>query len=832
MGFHERQMSFTAAQKTLERLEWPSLVAALAGECRTPGARAWLCEGDATARVFARTDAQAREWLARTTEARALVDATEEPGLGGVASELEAHLARAEKGAPLAGTQLRDVATALAVLHGARAHLAPRAAVAPALADLGDAIGSHERLARELERCIDASGDVRDEASPALREARARIARQKHDLESRIDRLLRSSSVREALSDDFVTVRNDRYVLPVRADMRGRVRGIVHDASNTGTTLFIEPEPVVEANNRLKQAELDAAHEVDRILRALSHEVALELPAVRASLEVLVEIDLAFARARLSRAQDATAPALADDGVFDLAQLRHPLIAREACVANDVRLGDAYRVLVVSGPNAGGKTVAMKALALAALCARAGLHVAAAPGARVALVDAVYADIGDEQDIRANLSTFSAHLASLAAIAKTATPRSLVVLDEIGVGTDPAEGAAIAQAVLERLADRGARVVATTHYNLLKEMASADERFCNASVAFDPQTLAPTYRLVIGSPGTSAATTVASRMGMPRDVLERAKELLAREDVELEQLLTELATSRAALEREQREAARLRAESEQVRDAYRERLERLQERRDALVRAMRDDLDRAFRDAHAQVAAVIRDLQRGGSARDAAHARERLQGLERAHARAVEERGRAAPDGEAAASHRDATTGSGTDAGGERRAGAPIAIDWARARPGDAVVVRGATLATLESLPDASGRVTVRAGSARLVLRADELRAAPAAPRARGADRIRIERAAPSGADASAARGGRAECDVRGLRVHEALERVDELVDRARSESRDGVRVVHGIGTGALRAAVREHLAACPWASDVRSPDEPGGDGVTEAELA
>ena len=278
---------------------------------------------------------------------------------------------------------------------------------------------------------------------------------------------------------------------------------------------------------------------------------------------------------------------LDDEANFELLQLRHPLLPVADAVPNDLRLGKGFHVLVISGPNAGGKTVAMKALALATLMARAGLHVAAAPGARVGAVDAVLADIGDEQDIRESLSTFSAHMANLAATVSEAGPRTLVLLDEVGVGTDPGEGAALAQAVLEQLADAGARVVVTTHFGLLKEMADVDERFENACVDFDPETLAPTYRLRLGMAGASSARAVAARMGMPSRVLERASGLLAREDRRLDQMLAELAASRSALERERSEAARLRAESETARDDYRIKLERLQQRRDQLFAAMR-----------------------------------------------------------------------------------------------------------------------------------------------------------------------------------------------------------------------------------------------------
>ena len=808
-------MSFSVAQKTLERIEWTQLVDLWAAQCRTPQARDLLLAQRASASLFAASAGDAAERLAMTSEARSLLDLGEAPALGGINSDLETSFVRAEKGGQLVGNALRDVGASLTTLRETRESLVGRNDAAPLLADLGDAIGDHRGFEREIERCIDPTGDVRDAASPALRRARSETTRIASEVQTRLDRLRHSRDVRDALSDDFVTVRNDRYVLPVRADMRGRVRGIVHDASNTGTTLFIEPEAVIDLNNRLKQTELDAAREIDRILRELSKELALILPALRASISILVRVDLALAGGRLSKALNAHEPVVAADGIFELALLRHPLLPLDESVPNDIRLGEDYQILVISGPNAGGKTVSMKALALAALSVRAGLHVTAAPGARVALIDALLADIGDEQSIRESLSTFSAHMANLSNIVRNASPNALVALDEIGVGTDPGEGAALAQSVLESLADCGARVIATTHYTLLKEMASVDPRFCNASVQFDPETLAPTYRLTIGVPGSSSATAVAARMGMPSEVLDRANALLEREDRQLDRMISELASSRATLEREQREVELLRAESETTRDEYRAKLERVQERRDALFHSMREDLDRSFQDAHAQVAAVIRDLQRRGSAKDAAHARNRLQQLE--------------------ARKREAATELGI---GPKKPDTSTSlpsheVDWQAIKPGDSVLVRGNVRATLETLPDRRGKVTVHAGSAKLLLDAEEVRIAadPDSGRSSG-QRVTVDRVDANPPGHAEARGGWLECDLRGMRVAEALDRLDQVIDQASSESRDAVRIIHGIGTGALRSAVREHLAHTQLIKEFHSPEENGGEGVTEADLA
>jgi DNA mismatch repair protein MutS2 len=387
-----------------------------------------------------------------------------------------------------------------------------------------------------------------------------------------------------------------------------------------------------------------------------------------------------------------------------------------------------------------------------------------------------------------------------------------VVIDEICVGTDPGEGAALAQAVLERLADAGARTIATTHYNLLKEMAEVDDRFANASVEFDPETLEPTYRLQMGIPGISSARAVAARMGLPRAVLDRANEILEREDRQLDHLLTELTASRHALEHEQREAARIRADAESVRNEHLAKLRKLQARRDSLFQAMREDLDRTFRAAHGQVAAVIRDLQRGGSAQDAARAREQLLALEE-RAREVETAAAPALLAEPAGP----------------------AIDWRRAHAGDAVQVLGAGRGALEALPDRRGRVAVRVGGARLLVPRERVRALEAddgETSRQPQQRISVQPAAaatggPPIDDVDAAR-----CDLRGLRVEEALDRLDHALDRAVSAGRGQLAIVHGIGTGALRRAVRQHLKQSAYVAELleSASDEAGG-GVTRVKL-
>jgi DNA mismatch repair protein MutS2 len=791
-------MPFAVAQKALERLEWSALLARLAAHVRTPAALARLADAGS---LFEPARAGVEDRLAETGEARALLGSGEAPPLDGVA-DVAGALERARKGGALDPRELFELGATLRALRLARDSLAERAERAPRLADLAASLPVRRELEREILRCIDPAGEVRDEASPALAAARRSARELAGEIQVRIERILRDPDVAAQLSDQYFTVRNDRYVLPVRSDSRGRVRGIVHDASASGTTLFVEPEALVPLNNRHKQAEIEAQREVLRVLRALSADAAEAADAIGPGVATLAAVDLAFARARFADELAATAPDVLDEGVLRLPQLRHPGLPPDEAVPNDLRLGEGARVLVLSGPNAGGKTVAMKAMALAVLMVRAGMHVPAGAGARVDLFDAVLCDIGDGQSIGESLSTFSAHMASLAAIVEQASPRTFVALDEVGDGTDPSEGAALAQSVLEALAARGARVVATTHYGLLKEMAEVDPRFLNASVEFDPETLAPTYRLRLGVAGSSSATAVAARMGMPGEVLERANQILEREDRQLDRMLVELAASRAALESEKREALRLREETEAVRDDYRRRLTQLATRRDELFRSMREDLDAAFRDAHAQVASVIRELQRGGSAHAAAAARAELQRIE------------------SATPSRDASAALPADAGADAEA-ALAPVDWRRARPGDPVRIAGGGTGVLRALPDRRGRVAVALGSARVLVPAERVGLADALPRAKPP-----RPSAPAPPPEPAERRG--SCDLRGLRVDEAIDRLDAELDAARCADARRLVVIHGVGTGALRRAVREQLARSPYVARFENAtQDEGGDGAT-----
>lgn len=800
-------MSFRCASATLEQLEWPRLLRHLAAEAATErGAAACLADR------FQPDALAMSERLVETSEARGLLDAGEPLPFAGV-SDLRPVLAALGRGSAPSPADLARVLDCARASRRMRGFLLERAERAPRLAGLAETLGDLHPLERRLERALDPSGGLRDDASPALADARREVRRLRSEVERRMARYLKDPQVVPHLQDHYSTFREERPVLPVRAEARRHVPGILHDVSSSGTTVFIEPEEVVELSNRLRLAEREEERESERLLRALGAAVAAERLELEAQGGTLEKLDVALASGRLSRRLDAAEPLLDAEAPIALAGLRHPLLLLDGgldpadVVANDVRLPEGARALVISGPNAGGKTVLAKALGLAALSARAGLHVPCEPGSRLPPFDAVFADIGDAQDLRAGLSTFSARMSNLGHIVGAANSATLVIVDEVGEGTEPGEGAALAQALLEALVGRGAHVVATTHFNRLKELAGADERFCNASAAFDVDTLLPTYRVHLGVPGSSGATFVAERMGVAPAVVERARALLDREDRRLEALTRGLSELRQELEGERRLVDEVRRQTEGVRAEYEARLATLRSAREQALAAMKADLETAYRSAKREIGDVVRALQRGGAAAGpAANRAQRRLGEIRRRTEQVE------------GAHADVLP----------REPEP-ALDWGALAPGARLRLRGVRgEAVLVELPDRRGRVAVRVGGARMTVAAARVSGVasgepPAVPPS-ASPAVEVERSA------DAAPG--LECDLRGLRVDEALDRAQGHLDRLLGGGQRRIRFIHGHGTGALRSAVRAWLRERPEVADFEpgSPAE-GGNGVTVVTL-
>jgi DNA mismatch repair protein MutS2 len=744
-----------------------------------------------------------------TAEASALLDHAAEPDLAGIA-DISPAAEIAARGASLDAGALHAVAVSIDGGLRARAALA-EAQGAPGLADLAARVEpALAQVSAAIARAVEDDGsDLRDGASPALRKLRRELRDGRARLAERLRALARDPALREHLSEDFVTERAGRPVLALRASARAAVPGIVHDSSGSGQTLFVEPFAVVEHSNRLREAESAEREEVARILRELSRTVGEQRDALDALVDAVGRIDLAVACGALSRRWRGVEVTEGDE--VNLRGARHPLLDPAAAVPIDLEAA-ALRAVVISGPNTGGKTVALKTLGLAALLHQCGLR-PPADHAELPVFDRILVDIGDEQSIAMSLSTFSGHLRNLVAILDEATDRSLVLLDEVAAGTDPVEGAALAQALLARLAQQARLTVATSHYAELKEWASATPGAANAATGFDAETERPLYRIALGRPGTSHALRIAARLGLPRELVAEARGLVTPERRRVAELLAEAeaAEERAAVERESAVVARSAAEtSRRAAEARVAELEREIERVRASARAERE---RALATAEEELAGTRVELD---ALRDEIRAARRLE-RERSRAStpkaAAKERERDRRLG--AASDRAARVGRALrDADEPLPAAGPVGVGDPVIAP--ALGVRG-TIAEIvrdDAVVVGRGGLRVRVPVARLEPDRD-------APADLPEQAVTIH--APTPTDAPS------EIDLRGRTAQEAREALRAFVDTAALAGRDEIRVVHGRGTGAIRAAVRDELTRHPLVS-AHEPDS--ADGATVVRLA
>ena len=741
----------------------------------------------------------------QTDEAARLLEEQAQATIGG-ARDIRPALERASRGGRLTPGDLLETGETLVATERFAARL--RAWRGAHLTTIRDELDPAPELAERIARSIDDGGELLDTASSELGAIRKRLRTAQDRVRERLNAMLRSSQLVGVIGEPIVTVRAGRYVIPIRAEAKGRLKGIVHDQSASGATLFVEPLTVVELNNAWTEATLAEEREEERILDELSRIVEERAASLLASLRALARADLWMARARLASSMDAVRPADAADAA-ELLSARHPLLG-EGAVPIDLRLGDrfGYRALVVTGPNTGGKTVSLKTLGLLALMHQAGMRVPAAGGARLPVFRRVMADIGDEQSIAQSLSTFSSHLRNVVRFVGEAGPATLVLLDEVGAGTDPAEGSALAMAIVARLLDAGAMVAATTHYAELKTFATEHPGVTNAAVEFDVGTLRPTYRLTIGLPGKSQAFAIAERLGLPSEILTDARERISAEHATMEETL-------AAIQRAQEEQARAleaarteRAAAAEERDRARDGVARARREAGQLLSEARRSADELVARAEREVAELRRELLRQrnlsagrGGTNEAA--------LDAMKERAAQARARTAP----------APTAS-----------EPAPIEPAGPQPRVGLWGRSTTLGSTGRIVDISGRtgrVTLETEGARLVVPSEDVEVVPEpisgpAPRDAEAEELRrraAQRVSPS-------------IDLHGERVEAALERLHAYLDDALLAGLDSVAIVHGVGTGALRRAVREALREHPRVRAMRGgrKDE-GGEGATIAEL-
>ena len=772
--------------RTVRILEFPKIRDRLVHQTVTAAGRdraeALLPSGDPDA---------VRAALEETSEAQALMRDGEVP-LRGTADIRDA-VRRAAIGSALDAQELLAIRDTLHTIRQCKGYVTARREPAPGLASLAGTMTTFEALEEAIRRTVADDGSIPDSASGDL----ARLRREQRTTQARmrekLDDLIRGPYAR-MLQDAIITSRGERYVVPVRQEFKGVFPGVLHDQSSSGATVFMEPLAVVPLGNRLRELEIQEREEVTRLLRELSARVGEASPEIRRSYEVLGQIDFAVAKAALAGAMRAGRPGLRGDGALRFVAARHPLLAGTV-VPIDVRLGEEFTTLVITGPNTGGKTVTLKTIGLLTLMAQAGLFIPAADGSEAAVFPQVFADIGDEQSIEQSLSTFSSHMGAIAAILGRISGRALVLLDEIGAGTDPTEGVALARALIEHLHARGCRTVVTTHFNELKSLAYSQPGIQNASVEFDPETLAPTYRLRIGLPGRSNALIIAARLGLDPSVVARGRTLLGTKAVEIDRILSDIESDCRAYEWELEQAARARREADILRERAQAEVARLQaERRKILARA-REEAETLLVRARREIEGVLERLKSSGDAAAVRAARTALR---------------------AVADELQAVEESPSEAG-------QALTDVSPGQP--VYIVSLKRTGTVLTVPDAKREVDVDAGGIRVRVGVEGLRAAPSAgdrpahPPVRTGD-IGVGPPVPRS------------LNLRGETVDDALVRLDKYLDDAFVAGAGTVTIVHGKGTGALRKAVHDFLGRHPHVRAFRLGERGEGEsGATIVEL-
>lgn len=711
---------------------------------------------------------------------------------------------RAAKGSPLDGTELRAVFDFLDQVRSLRSFLLGQKESAPRLLQWGAALETMEPLRKRIDQSIDEEGRVRESATPALKALIIEATRAREGIIDQLEEMIRSERYEKLLQEPYYTQREERYVLPFKIANQNKEGAVVHDLSASGATAFVEPKELVGANNRLRVAELAVAREIEKILKSLSEEVGTGRSPLQHSLERLVELDLVRAAARMTDRIGGEVPAINAAGRLRLLGARHPLLLLRLStaspnegisdvIANDIHLEPDRRALVLSGPNTGGKTVVLKTIGLSALMVRAGLPIPCREGSEIPLFSEVVAEIGDDQDLTRDLSSFSAHLLALISILSHALPGTLVLLDELVTSTDPTEGAALAEAILLEMVDREMRVVTTTHYPSLKGLAQTDPRFLNASLGFDFERLAPTYRLIQGAPGRSAAFEMAARLGLSPSILEKAKRRLKLQEDVMSRLIADLERERQQAEEEKARLAALREAAEQSARRQQEIDARVALSEKEIQKKIRQKVADAVAAARSEISALMESLRPSRNPAEIKKGQERLTEIQnRAEAGA-----RTAPASEIP-----------PEVGNEVE------------------VVALGRIGILLDPPGGAKKVRVQIGSRILSVSSDSVRGVAREEEASGGTRKSESAPAP--------RPSRSEPELEliGKRVEEALEILERFLDQALLSDEKEIRLIHGHGSGKLKKGIRAYLATSPYVAGFRPGDLlEGGDAVTVVTL-
>lgn len=786
-------------EKSMQTLELPRVLDMLADQAVTEEGK------DKARRLRPETDpVEVTALLAETTAAVEKMVLGGSPAFAGV-RPVAGSLQRANMGGSLNTRELLDIAKVLAAARSAKEYGEGDAEKKTPIDVLFHSLRPNRFLEDKITGSIVGDGELADSASPEL----ASIRRHMRATESKVRDILQriiSSSQAKYLQESIITQRSGRYVVPVKSEFKNEIPGLVHDLSGSGSTFFIEPMGVVKANNELRELQAKEEKEIDRILAELSAEAASFREDINLDYELLIRLDVIFARAKLSNKMHAMAPGLSTKGL-NLRRARHPLLPPKTAVANDLSLGETFDTLVITGPNTGGKTVTLKTIGLLTLMAQCGLHIPAGDGSVIKVCKRVLADIGDEQSIAQSLSTFSSHMSNIVGILEETDDETLILLDELGGGTDPVEGAALASAIIDHARSLGAMVAATTHYAELKVYAMTTPGVENASCEFDVETLAPTYRLLVGIPGKSNAFAIARRLGISEEIIQDAAARVDAENVRFEDVLTKLDHQRQEMEKEQRQAAQLRREMEEASakaQAYRDQLQKEKEKAEASAKAQaRAILDDARRTAD-QVFQELGDMRKKAQ---------------------KEQNWQKVNDQRAGLRHK--LNEAEDKLGARPQAAVPPMLR--PAKKGDTVtILKTGTQAAVLSV-NKDGVLQLQAGILRITAKQDEVRVVEGETQSQKAAKQYIRRTEHK----LRSLGAKAEVDLRGMTTDEAELTLAQFLDRAMVSNLTQVTVIHGKGTGAVRKAVHTYLKRCKGVASFRlGRYGEGEDGVTIVELS
>lgn len=788
-------------QKALKVLEYDKIIQLLAEQATSDAGKKRCLELVPMTDKQLITDAQAQ-----TADALSRIYRKGNISFGGL-KDPGFQMKRLEIGGCLNAAELLSICTLLEITRRAKAYSRENRDDLPAdsLDVLFAGLEPLTPLLEEIRRCILAEDEISDDASPALHSVRRTIRNINDKIHGAMNNLLNSSTTRSYLQDAVITMRNGRYCLPVKAEYKGQVPGMIHDQSSTGSTLFIEPMSVVKLNNDLKEAFLKEQEAIEAVLAELSNLTAQYAAYLLDNYRILADLDFIFAKANLAKIQNGMTPIFNTEGRIRIRQGRHPLLDPKKVVPIDVHLGDTFHLLIITGPNTGGKTVSLKTVGLFTLMGQAGLHIPAKDRSELAIFDDVYADIGDEQSIEQSLSTFSSHMTNIVSILKHATPQSLVLFDELCAGTDPDEGAALAISILDRLRQDGIRTMATTHYSEIKLYALSTTGVENACCEFSVQTLSPTYRLLIGIPGKSNAFAISSKIGLPADLIEDAKTRITKENENFEDVIADLEQSRLTIEKEQAEINRYKEEAASLKKQLEEKQERLNRSRDRVLQEANQQAAAILKEAKDLADETIRNFHKYGKTHMDASAMEKDR--EKIRKKMAKAQSKSSIQKKEQINHN-----------------VPKKL-----RLGDSVKILSMNLkGTVHTLPDAKGNLFVQAGILRyqtnirdLILVNDD--ATPAVHNTKtGAGKLKMSKSLSVSP----------EINLIGKTVDEALMELDKYLDDAYLAHLKSVRIVHGKGTGALRKAVQGHLKRQKYVKAFHLGEFGEGDaGVTIAEF-